>query len=80
MSKTNQVKIVKIKAMSHDLTTNECRWKTARDKKKVRMVRVVVYYFIDSEGKKTDSVSMVCCAEHQENAEDSLIAEHGLRR
>ena len=44
------------------------------------MVRVVVYYFTDSEGKKTDSVSMVCCAEHQENAEDSLIANHGLRR
>lgn len=44
------------------------------------MIRVFVIYFTDSEGMKTDSVSMECCAEHQKNAEDSLIAEHGLRR
>lgn len=54
--------------------------KQQKDKKKVRMIRVFVIYFTDSEGMKTDSVSMECCAEHQKNAEDSLIAEHGLRR
>lgn len=43
------------------------------------MVRVVVVYFTDSEGKKTDTVSVECCAEHQENAVDALIARHGLR-
>lgn len=44
------------------------------------MIRVFVIYFTDSEGMKTDTVSMECCVEHQKNAEDSLIAEHGLRR
>lgn len=79
MCKTNQVKHVEVKQMCHNLMTNECRWKTPRDKKRVRMVRVVVVYFTDSEGKKTDTVSMECCAEHQENAVDALIGRHGLR-
>lgn len=80
MNMTNQVKHVRVQAKSHNLMTNECRWKTAKDKKKVRMIRVFVIYFTDSEGMETGSVSMECCAEHQKNAEDSLIAEHGLRR
>ena len=75
---TKQVKKVEVKQLSHNLMKNECRWKTNTDKKKVRMVRVVVYY-TDSQGK-TDTVSMECCCEHQDNAEDSLIANYGLTR
>lgn len=77
MVKPNEVKHVEVKQLSHNLMNNECRWKTPRDKKKVRMVRVVVYYYIDSEGN-VDTVSMECCAEHQDKAEEALIENNGL--
>lgn len=80
MDRTNEVKSVEVKAMSHNLMNNECRWKKQGDKKKVRMVRVVVVYFTDPQGQNTDTVSMECCAEHQDNAEDKLIEDHGLKR
>ena len=35
----------------------------------VRVVRVVVvYYYKDAKGKNIDTVSMECCAEHQEKS------------
>ena len=67
---------VDVKQLSHNLMSNECPWRTPTDKKKVRMVQVVVYYK-DSKGK-IDSVSIRCCCEHQDRAHDYLIAEHGL--
>lgn len=73
-----QVKRVEVKQASHNLMYNECRWKTATDKKMVRMVTVLVYY-TDSQGH-TDSVSMRCCCEHQEDAEESLIENYKLTR
>ena len=75
----NQVKRVEVKQLSHNLMANECRWKTSRDPKKVRMVRVVIVYYTDSKGN-TDTVSMECCAEHQDEAEESLMATYNLKR
>lgn len=43
------------------------------------MVRVVVVYFKDFEGKKIDIVFMECCVEYQENVVDVLIVCYGLR-
>ncbi|KAL9984257.1 hypothetical protein ACROYT_G006531, partial [Oculina patagonica] len=80
MDRKNEVKRVEVKAMSHNLMDNECRWRKQGDKKKVRMVRVVVVYYTDREGQNTDTVGMECCAEHQENAEEKLIEDNGLRR
>ena len=67
---------VDVKQLSHNLMSNECPWRTATDKKKVKMVSVVVYYK-DSKGK-IDCVAKKCCCEHQDRAQDYLIAEHGL--
>lgn len=78
-AKTNQIKHTEVKQLSHNLMNNECRWKTSRDKKKVRMVKVVVWYYTNSQGN-TDCVSMECCAEHQDEAEESLIKTYGLTR
>lgn len=77
MPKKNEIKRVEVKALSHNLMNNECPWQTRQDKKKVRMVRVVVYYYTDSNGT-IDNVSKECCAEHQDNAEQSLIDSYGL--
>lgn len=65
--------------MSHNLMNNECRWKKPKDKKKVRMVKVVIVFHTDPEGIETDSVSMECCAEHQSKAEEELIESNGLK-
>ena len=73
-----EVERVTIKQKNHNLLPNECPYKTAKDKKKVRMVTVVITYYTDSSKKQTDTVSMDCCCEHQEKAEQSLRASHGL--
>ena len=67
---------VDVKQLSHNLMSNECPWKEITDKKKVRMVSVVVYYK-DLKGK-IDRVGIRCCCEHQDRAIDYLIAQHDL--
>lgn len=54
--------------------------RSEKKKHKVRMVRVVVFYYKDAKGENIDTVCMECCAEHQEKAETSLIQRHGLKR
>lgn len=79
--KTNHVHHVGVKTLHESqLVTNECPWQNPNKKDKVRMVRVVVYYYKDAKGKDIDTVSMECCAEHQGKAETSLIQQHGLKR
>ena len=73
-----EVKNVSVKQLSHNLLPNDCPYKTDKDKKKVRMVRVVITYYTDSTKKSTDTVSMECCCEHQDRAEQSLRESHGL--
>ena len=73
-----KVKGVTVTQLSHNLMTNECPYRTPADKKKVRMVRVSISFFTDSSKKKTDSVYMECCCEHQYRAEESLRASHDL--
>lgn len=79
--KTNHVHHVQVKTLYESkLVKNECRWQGPKKQDKVRMVRVVVYYYKDAKGKNIDTVSMECCAEHQEKAVTSLIQQHGLKR
>ncbi len=69
---------VNVHQLSHNLMRNECRWKTAKDPAKVRMVRVGIDYK-DSKGQ-VDCVYMECCCEHQDRAEQELISTYGLTR
>ena len=73
-----EVKNVSVTQKSHNLLPNECPYKTAKDKKKVRMVRVSITYYTDSTKKSTDVVGMDCCCEHQHRAEQSLRETHDL--
>ena len=73
-----EVKHVKVTSLSHNLMNNDCPFKTARDKKKVRMVRVTISFYTNTSKTKTDTVSMECCADHQQEAEDELRERYNL--
>lgn len=77
---TNHIKNITYTQLSHNLMKNECPYKTSKDKKKVRMIRVAILFYTDPQGNETDSVSMECCVEHKSRAEESLIESNGLKR
>ena len=74
----NEVKNVVVTQLDSREIDNKCPWKEATDKKKVIMVRVKIVYYTDSKGN-TDTVSMECCREHQDEAEESLMHEYNLK-
>lgn len=73
-----EIKTVTVTQKNHNLLPNDCPYKTAKDKKKVRMVRVAITYYTDSSKNETDIVAMDCCCEHQDRAEQFLCVNHGL--
>ena len=76
---SKEVKHVTVTQLSHNLLNNRCPYKTARDKKRVRMVRVTIIYYTDALKKSTDSVEKECCCEHQHRAEQLLRETYNLR-